>query len=91
MNQKVPSHTKRMSYMGSCAICGLSGGFMVMTVDNQWIHKRCGLLLRNTIYNNNESYFSRNGITSKEEAMKRTIVQFVLPMPENMGLVSNEK
>lgn len=74
-----------------CCVCDLDGGFMVLTVDNRWVHKRCGILLRNSIYNNIESYYSKTGITNMNKAMTRTLVQFVIPSPENLGMVSNEE
>ena len=88
-DRKSHSHSK-IVFSSQCCVCGLSGGFMVLTVDNCWVHKRCGLLLRNSIYNNAESYYSKGGIMNMGKAMSRTLAQFIIPSPENMGLVSNE-
>ena len=89
LNSDKKSRSKAAS-LSHCCVCGMSGGFMVLTVDNRWVHKRCGLLLRNSIYNSIESYYSKGDITNMMKAMSRTLAQFVIPSPENMGLVSNE-
>lgn len=84
-------HKAHPSYkLGECAICGLTQGFMVLTINGQWVHKRCALLLRNSIYNSKESYFSKAGISSPADAANRTLVQFAIPSPECFGLVSND-
>ena len=38
-----------------CQLCSHSRGYLVYTIDGQLIHKRCGLLLHNSIYHSQGS------------------------------------
>ena len=74
-----------------CAVCGVRSGFLVLTVDGLLVHKKCGLLLRGSIYSTHRSQLATelNPYLRSPTMEERTLVQFVLPSEDCMGLLSN--
>ena len=74
-----------------CAVCGVRSGFLVLTVDGLLVHKKCGLLLRGSIYSTHRSQLATdlNPYLRSPTIEERTLVQFVLPSEDCMGLLSN--
>ena len=67
----------------TCLLCGHSRGYLVYTTDGYLVHKRCGLLLRGSIYHLQGSVFSaKTGVS----APQRTFIQFVLPPRKCWGV-----
>ncbi|KAK8801095.1 hypothetical protein WA588_001921 [Blastocystis sp. NMH] len=67
----------------TCLLCGHSRGYLVYTTDGYLVHKRCGLLLRGSIYHLQGSVFSaKTGVS----APQRTFIQFVLPPRKCWGI-----
>lgn len=79
------SSTISLSYY--CPICGCSSGYRVLSSEGVWVHKRCALLIASSMYNTRHSRFFPQ--TTAEYAV-RTLVEFVLPSSECMGVVNNE-
>ena len=74
-----------------CAVCGGRTGYFVLTVDGVLVHKKCGLLLRGSVYTTLHSQMMTEigPIFRSPSAEERTLVQFVLPSIDCMGLQSN--
>ena len=67
----------------TCLLCGHSRGYLVYTTDGYLVHKRCGLLLRGSIYHLQGSVFTAKAGAS---ALQRTFIQFVLPPRKCWGV-----
>ena len=76
-----------------CSVCGGSTGYFVLTVDGALVHKKCGLLLRGSVYSTLHSQMMTeiSPIFRSPSAEERTLVQFVLPSIDCMGLLNNMK
>ena len=78
-----PRAASRLLLNETCLLCGHSRGYLVYTTDGYLVHKRCGLLLRGSIYHLQGSVFTaRTGVS----AMQRTFIQFVLPPRKCWGI-----
>lgn len=75
---------------GRCLLCGDSNGYLVFTTDGEYIHKRCGLLLRGIVYHLQGSIFAKKS-ENDTEAYLRSFIQFVLPRTECLGLVESTR
>ena len=76
-----------------CFVCGGRTGYFVLTVDGVLVHKKCGLLLRGSVYSTLHSQMMTeiSPIFRSPSAEERTLVQFVLPAVDCMGLQSNAR
>ena len=68
----------------------VDGENVVFTTDGEYIHKRCGLLLRGIVYHLQGSIFAKKSENDTETYL-RSFIQFVLPRTECLGLVESTR
>ena len=90
LSSSVRSLSSHQQSSDHCVLCGDSDGYLVLTTDGFWIHKRCGLLLRGVVYHLQGSVFAKDS-NYQIESYLRTFVQFVLPPSECLGLLGGNR
>lgn len=90
LSSSIRSYSSYQQPSEHCLLCGDSDGYLVLTTDGLWIHKRCGLLLRGVVYHLQGSVFAKDS-NYRIESYLRTFVQFVLPPSECLGLLGGNR